>query len=85
MVLGDMRNKLDRQDEKLVNLQNDRLDDGNSSSRNKRNHGGSEDDDFGRENRGETEDEYNFFMGRNRRRRYVNEDREVTWHDFSMG
>jgi len=32
MVLGEMRDKMDRQDEKLTNLQNDRSDDGNSSS-----------------------------------------------------
>jgi len=30
MVLGDMSDKMDRQDEKLANLQNDRSDDGNS-------------------------------------------------------
>jgi len=68
MVLGDMRDIMDRQNEKLANLQNDRSDDGNSSRRNRRNHGGSEDDDSGRENREETEEEYYFMMGRNRHR-----------------
>jgi len=69
MVLGDMRDRMDKQDEKLANLQNDRSDDRNSSRRNRRNHGGSEDDDdFGRENKGETEEEYDFFMDRNRHR-----------------
>jgi len=59
---------MDRQDEKLANLQNDRYDDGNSSRRNRRNHGGSEDEDSGRENRRELEEEYDFMMGRNKRR-----------------
>jgi len=53
-----MRDRMDRQDEKLANLQNDQFDDGNSSRWNRRNHGGSEDEDSGRENRGETEEEY---------------------------
>jgi len=57
---------MNRQDEKLANLQNDQFDDGNSSRRNRRNHGGSEDEDSGRENRGEMEEEYDFMMGRNR-------------------
>ena len=69
MVLEDMRDRMDRQDEKLDNLQNDRSDDGNNSRRNRRNHGGSEDEDSGRENRGEMEEEYDFMMGRNRRER----------------
>jgi len=30
MVLGDMRDRMNRQDEKLANLQNDRSNDGNS-------------------------------------------------------
>ena len=68
MVLGDMRDRMDRQDEKLANLRNDWSDDGNSSSRNRRNHGGSEDEDSSRENRREMEEEYDFMMGRNRRR-----------------
>jgi len=68
MVLGDMRYKMDRQDEKLANLQNDRSDDGNRSRRNRRNHGRSEDEDSGRENRREMEEEYDVMMGRNRRR-----------------
>jgi len=71
-----MRDKMNRQNEKLVNLQNDRSDDENNSRRNRRNHGGSEDDDFGRENRGETEEEYYFLMGRNRHR----EDRREKNH-----
>jgi len=68
MVLEDMRDRMDRQDEKLDNLQNDRSDDGNNSRRNRRNHGGSEDEDSGRENRREMEEEYDFMMGRNRHR-----------------
>ena len=64
-----MRDKMDRQDEKLANLQNDRFDDGNSLRRNRRNRGGSEDEDSGRENRREMEEEYDFMMGRNRRER----------------
>jgi len=66
VVLGDMRERIDRQDEKLANLQNDRSDNGNSSKRNRRSHRGSEDGDFGRENRAETEEEYDFLMGRNK-------------------
>jgi len=62
-VLGDMRDGMDRQDEKLANLWR-----WNGPRRNRRNRGGSEDDDFGRENRGETEEEYNFMTGRNRHR-----------------
>jgi len=68
MVLEDMRDRMDRQDEKLANLQNDWSDDRNSSRQNRRNHGGSEDEDSGRENRREMEEEYDFMMGRNRRR-----------------
>ena len=67
MVLEDMRDIMDRQDEKLANLQIDRSDDGNSSRRNRRNHEGSEDEDSGRENRREMEEEYDFMVGRNRR------------------
>jgi len=80
MVLGDMRDKMDRQDEKVANLQNDRSDDENSSRQNRRNHEGSdEDEDFGRENRGEMEEEYDFMMGRNRRR---GDRRETNYRRF---
>ena len=47
-------------------MQNDRCDDGNSSRRNRRNHGESENDDSVRENREETKEEYDFMMGRNK-------------------
>ena len=66
MVLEDMRDIMDRQDEKLANMKNDQSVNGNSSRRNRRNHGGSEDDDFGRENRGETKEKYDFLIGRNK-------------------
>jgi len=42
VVLRDMRHKMDRQVEKLANLQNDLFDDGTSSRQNRRNHEGNE-------------------------------------------
>ena len=69
VILGSMSDRLDRQEERLTNLQNRESNDGSSSSRrNRRDHGDSQDDVSEGENGGETEEEHNFVMGRNRMR-----------------